>query len=62
MSHTTDFDLKPGDDFRELLVVIKDEELIRLRYRLYKRNNERLVDILTEEIQKREEAWLKEKS
>jgi hypothetical protein len=36
--------------FRELLSVLSDEELLRLRRRFQMRNKERMAEILTDEI------------
>jgi hypothetical protein len=48
---------QPSDPnwFGELLAVIHDEELIRLRRRLQNQGNNRLADVLTDEIEDREE-------
>jgi hypothetical protein len=40
--------------FGELLAVIHDEELIRLRRRLQNAGNHRLADVLTDELEDRE--------
>jgi hypothetical protein len=48
------------NDFNELLAVLNDEELYRVRHRLNKKRKERLVDIITVEIDRREEIWRKE--
>jgi len=56
MQHT-----ESGNDFEELLAVLNDEELIRVRHRLNKKAKVRLVDILSARIQERESIWQKEK-
>jgi len=48
------------NDFEELLGVLHDEELYRVRHRLNKRSRLRLVDIITAEIKRREEIWQQE--
>jgi hypothetical protein len=47
---------QPSDPnwFGELLSVIQDEELIRLRWRLQKAGNSRLAEVLTDELEDRE--------
>lgn len=51
MQHTPESD---QNDFEELLSVLQDEELYRVRHRLNKKRKIRLVDIVTEEIRFRE--------
>jgi hypothetical protein len=48
------------NDFEHLLAVLNDEELYRVRHRLNKKLKYRLVDIITVEINRREEIWRKE--
>lgn len=47
---------QPSDPnwFGELLAVLHDEELIRLRWRLRNHGNHRLADVLTDELEDRE--------
>jgi len=45
------------NDFQELISVLNDEELYRVRHRFNKKLKVRLVDIITAEIRKREAAW-----
>ena len=56
MQHTQEF-----SDFEELLAVLNDEELIRVRHRLNKKLKTRLVDLISAEIGEREATWQKEK-
>ena len=49
------------NDFEELLGVLTDEELIRVRHRLNKKLKTRLVDLISAEIKERESIWQKEK-
>jgi len=55
MQHT-----ESENDFEELLAVLHDEELYRVRHRLNKKAKARLVDIITAEIQRREANWQEE--
>jgi hypothetical protein len=49
------------NDFQELLNVLNDEDLLRVRHRLNKRRKMRLVDLITAEIRKRETIWQQER-
>ena len=61
MQHTTGSESESQNDFAELLSVLNDEELYRVRHRLNKKMNLRLVDIITAEIGNRETIWQREK-
>ena len=49
------------NDFQELLNVLNDEDLLRVRHRLNKWRKMRLVDLITAEIRKRETIWQQER-